>query len=1106
VAVRVGPSPPDTRSPYTFTIRSSDGQTLAEAEVLPERLATARERWRARSRAAAIAVLAVAAMACAAPLLEARRRARRRRDVIAITLALASTVVLARILVWAAAMPLIGSSPWAPLAIVPTALALGALVWLTLDLLERRRVTSPRARPRTRSVSAYVSIGCAHAAAGAAATGVLWAYERTLLAFAAQTSLDLLHYSLQPLELVRLSVAFGLVLLHAAVLWGTATILRAPAVLWRAPRSMPFTLVRLAAASAGAGAVFAIAPRVLGDVPAVPLIAAVAASGAIALLLGRPRGALRRASQAARAGAAFAALVLPAIAMYPSMHAFAAQSKEALVARVYAPQVQRQRDDLKAQRLPHALEAIDANPALADLVTTLSEDAAPTTDRAFIVWSRTELATYRTTSAVELYGPNGRLVSRFALILPEYGTASDPRGGCDEWDLYEEASPFGSTLRPVLRASRAICDEGRPVGAIVVRAMLDYRSLPFSSPESPYLDALRTDRRATSEGNFGGDISFAVYGWSRAPIYAPEASVWPLSDSVFDRMVAAREPLWTEVERDSEAFRVYFFNDSFGIYALGYPVIPPVGHLVNIGELVFLTFTLFLLLVVTVAFFNAVTTRRPESGRALLREIRSSFYRKLFMAFVASWVVPVVVLAFATRTYLVNQLRASVEESAVNTVTIAQRLVEDYAQQLSASGGSPRVDDQFMVLVRWAIDQDVNLFEQAQLQATSERDLFASRLLSSRTPSDAYRSIVLDRLPTSVGVEEIAGVPYLLAAAPVRTGGRPGIVTVPQPLRSDEIDQQRDELDRRVLSTSVLFVLLGAGLGYWMAERIADPVNRLTRATRRIARGDLDARIAATSSDELRRLVEDFNRMADDLKRQRADLERTQRLEAWADMARQVAHDIKNPLTPIQLSAEHAQRINLDRGRPLSPALDECVTAILSQVRLLRQIAAEFSSFASSPTARIEPVPLAALIDEVVRPYRVGLAGRIALDVRSDAALPPVLTDRTLLARALTNIIENALHAMPGGGSLRIASRKDGDHVGPGHVVVEVTDTGVGMDEDALSKIFQPYFSTKASGTGLGLTIAKRNMELSGGTIAVTSSRGVGTTVTLTLKTAPAAD
>ena len=354
---------------------------------------------------------------------------------------------------------------------------------------------------------------------------------------------------------------------------------------------------------------------------------------------------------------------------------------------------------------------------------------------------------------------------------------------------------------------------------------------------------------------------------------------------------------------------------------------------------------------------------------------------------------------------------------------------------------------------------------------------------------------MLDRLPTFVA-EEAGEFSYLLAAAPVRAGGREGIVTVPVTSRKREIERQIDELDRRVLFAAILFSLLGAAIGYWMAERIADPVNRLTRATRRIARGDLDARIAATSSDELRRLVEDFNRMADDLKRQRTDLERTQRLEAWADMARQVAHDIKNPLTPIQLSAEHARRVNIDRGRPLSPVLDDCVNAILTQVKLLRQISAEFSSFASSPTPRPEPTRLAELIEEVVEPYRTGLTGRIAIDVDTPRTVPVVTIDKTLFARALTNVIENALHAMPGEGRLTIVTRES---PADRSVVVRVTDTGIGMDQESIAKIFEPYFSTKAAGTGLGLTIAKRNVELNGGTIDVTSQRGVGTTVTITL-------
>jgi two-component system nitrogen regulation sensor histidine kinase NtrY len=474
------------------------------------------------------------------------------------------------------------------------------------------------------------------------------------------------------------------------------------------------------------------------------------------------------------------------------------------------------------------------------------------------------------------------------------------------------------------------------------------------------------------------------------------------------------------------------------------------------------------------------------------------------------------VLAVATRTYFSAQLRASIEDAAAEAALVAQRLVEDYAAIEQRSGAALNlIDDEVMVLVSRALDQDVNLFARGLLQASSERDLFASGLLSRRTPGEVYLGIAIDRLPTYVGREQVGGVAYLLAAAPVHAGGQDGIVTVPLTLRQQETERLIDEVDRRIVAASVLFVIVGAALGYWMAERIADPVRQLSRATRRIASGDLDARVAAESADEIGRLVRDFNRMAADLTRQRTELERSKRLEAWAEVARQVAHDIKNPLTPIQLAAEHARRVNLDRGAPLSPALDTCVSTILGQVALLRQLASEFSSFASTPTARPESTALGELVREVVEPYRMGLSGRVEIGVSVEDGLPRVSVDRRLLSRALTNIIENALHAMSGRGTLRIdvagaatpaAITAPEFAESPGssapRVRLRVADSGVGMDEDALRRIFEPYFSTKTSGTGLGLTIAKRNVELNGGTISVESTLGVGTTVTVTLPAA----
>ena len=1091
--------------PFRFTLPGRDGGFVLEADVSPDELAAARARWRAMTRAAALSVLAVTLLLCTGPLLDLRRQARDLSRFLGMTALLITLVVVARAVLFVALAPLAETRDPTPLDLLLTTLAMAAVVWLVLDVIERRRFARPRVRLLPQTAGARAAMAAAFFVTGLATVSLLWGYERLLQRVVADTNLDLLHFSLHPVGGARLAVEFALVLLHASVIWGAAAIIRLPATLLRAPRGWSWRLTAAGGWLAGAALASVAAGMAGAAVPIGPMWIALVTAGLCALSLARVNGRMRRISQTVRLAVFFLALLMPAIAMYPSLLAHATEAKERLIATTFGPQAASLREDLQ-KRLQQAVDQIDAIPSLDELVRLDVSTAAADPARAFAVWSRTDLATYRLTSAVELYSADGRLVSAFRLSLPEYATTEYRSPGCSWDEPFDEVSPFGSSERHVLRIARGVCVRGRMVGSLVVRVMLDYRTLPFISSQSPYLESLRPNRQIAPEGVSGRDVEFIVYGWSRAPIFESGTRVWTLPDPIFQRLVESREPFWGALDRDDQTFRVYFLSDRGGIYALGYPVISWVGHLINLAELVMLAVVLYVTMLAGLSLLSALGVRTATSGRALLREVRSSFYRKLFLAFWAGAVVPVFILAIFIRTYVAAQLVDGAAEAAARTVTTAQRLVEDYAalQQRGATA-LDTIDDQIMVLVRRAIDEDVNLFDRTRLQATSARDLFASQLLSPRTPSDVYRSILLDRLPTYVGQEQVGDLLYQLSAAPVRESGRELIVTVPMTNRQQQIEQQIDELDRRVLGGFVLFSLLGAALGYWMAERIADPVNRLTRATRRIARGDLDARVAATSSDELRRLVEDFNQMAADLKRQRRELERTQRLEAWADMARQVAHDIKNPLTPIQLSAEHAQRVNIDRGRPLSPVLDECVNAILSQVKLLRQISAEFSSFASSPTPRPEPTRLAELIEDVVEPYRSGLSHRIAIEVQADAGLPVVTVDRTLFARALTNVIENALHAMPGAGRLAVVSRQPTVVSQPSSVaaqpaiVVEVTDSGIGMDQDALNKIFEPYFSTKATGTGLGLTIAKRNIELNGGTIAVTSQRGVGTTVTMTL-------
>ena len=1106
-------------------VRTRTGEPLAAIDVPEADIEHAREAWRTRVLAAEAVVACLVLLLICGPLLDWRRLMRSVPAHLGLTLLVVGLLGIGRLLSWYGIRLAGLDTPqllsrqlagpfWpalaSPLDFTLTACLLGALVAVGAASFEQWR-QSRRLRVRVVPNGGPVTSALfllAQLAAGSLVGLLLYGYEDFVRSRLAQVPFDIVHFSLHPWEPARLAIVIGLLVLHASLAALAVLIFRVALSAWVIGPGTRWIRVLVPLLWAiPAVAVLAGLMRNWERPLVAPTVLVIAGAIIAAWRLRRYRVIFEHASQAARLAAFFVALALPSLVFYPSLVDAAARARRQLVESRYAPEVINQRRNLQLQ-LDEALAQIDAVFDLAELVNASdpSGGGPPSSNAAYLVWSRTVLQNQRSTS-VELHNPAGALVSRFALKLPEMAGPRQPvqEASC-AWEVFEEVSPFFAEERRLLHAGRAICPNGsedarETAGSIVVHVMLDYSNLSFISAQSPYVELLRPPGDRRPEPTPREKVEFTVYGWSRRPLYISGPDAWTLPEPVFQRVVASREPFWAVVPRGDQDYEVYFLNDRGAIYALGYQRLSPFGHLVSLAELVALAAVAYVLLLVGGFLAGIITARAPDSGRALLREVRASFYRKLFIAFVAAAVVPVLVLAFVTRAYIATLMEADLEMEASRTAASASRVVVDVGT-LDTSDGSVQgvVDDNLVVWLSRVIAQDVNIFDGSGLLASSERNLFASGLLPERTQGDVYREIILNGRPSYVGRESVGSFEYFVAAAPVRVQNRDAVLTIPLTLRQQEIETQIDELDRRVLLAAVLFIMLGAFIGYSLAERIADPVNRLMKATGRIARGDLDARILATSSDEFRRLVEAFNRMAADLQRQRVELERTNRLAAWADMARQVAHDIKNPLTPIQLNAEHLRRVHQDRGAPLGAALEECVGNILTQVRLLRQIAGEFSSFAASPIARPAPTKLHELIDEVVQPYRLGLAGRVTIEIDVPETLPLVMVDKGVLARALTNIIENALHAMPGAGTLRIESAIHDDL----QVRLEIIDTGVGMDRASLDRIFEPYFSTRGSGTGLGLTIAKRNVELNGGTIAVESERGHGTTVRITLPRARA--
>ena len=1110
VAMRLQFEGASDASADAFVIRSATNEPLAAVIVSDSDLRGARRRIRDRLYAAELGVAALILLLITGPLLDWRRLTRSTAGVAALTVAIAALMLIARWIAWMATrqadlvgFPLLSAAParWfsrvafpSPIDFFLNALVIAGLVALLASSFARWRSAHRPGigvvvvdRARTSALFYAVQLG-----AGVAVAALVLSYEWLLRTHVSQAPVEIVRFAIYPLDPIRLPVIVGLIALNAAVVGLSVLVYRLAWSPWVFPEHRLSWRLRACGLWLLPSAIFFGVLAADDRAPQWPSLVVVIAAAAGAWLMHRYASVERNGSQAMRLLLSFLALVLPSLILYPSLADASQRSRRQLIESAYAPEVINQRQELHA-KLSKALTEINRIVALDDLVRASDPpiSGSPQTDAAFLVWSQTSLATERLTSSVELHNAAGAMVSRFAMNLPDFTQPQPGNESACDWEILEEVSPLFSEERRLLHAGRALClPGGRRAGSVVVHSMLDYGNLSFISAQNPYVTLLRS-AQSRPQVRPRADVQFSVYGWSRRVLYSSVEDAPPLLEAAFRRAYESRVPFWTTIRRGSTSLDAFFLNDRGAIYVLSTEHQNWFGHLVAEAELLALAVVVFVAAALGGMVFNLLVGRAPASGRALLAEVRASFYRKLFLAFVAAAIVPVLALALVSRAYMANLMLADIESEATHLATVASRVFQD----LRAFVGQSAVADDLIVWLSRVVAQDVNIFDGPSLLASSERNLFASGLLPSRTPGEVYREIFLDGRPSYVGRERAGGLEYLIAATPVQLEGRQAVLTIPLASRQQETEAQIAELDRRVLLAAVLFIMLGAGIGYYMAERIADPVNRLMRATRRIARGDLDARVLATSSDELRRLVDAFNQMADDLQRQRGELERTNRLAAWADMARQVAHDIKNPLTPIQLNAEHLRRVHIDQGRPLGGVIDECVGNILGQVRLLRQISSEFSSFATSPEPRAVETNLAELVEEVADPYRAGLAGRVAVETHVPGHLPALRIDRTLIGRALTNVIENALHAMPGGGILTIDAALVPDH----QIQLRVTDTGVGMDSESLAKIFEPYFSTKAIGTGLGLTIAKRNVEANGGTIAVVSEKGRGTSVTMTL-------
>ena len=308
------------------------------------------------------------------------------------------------------------------------------------------------------------------------------------------------------------------------------------------------------------------------------------------------------------------------------------------------------------------------------------------------------------------------------------------------------------------------------------------------------------------------------------------------------------------------------------------------------------------------------------------------------------------------------------------------------------------------------------------------------------------------------------------------------------------------ELQRQVVSTAMLVggvgILVAVLASLWFAARVTRPVESLAEAARRVAAGDLSAKVEVASSDELGELAASFNRMTEDLAQQKERTVQAERVAAWRELARRLAHELKNPLFPLQVTVENLMRAKQKSPEMFEEVFHEGTATLLAEIDNLKTIIGRFSEFSKMPQPQRHPTQVNEVVQSVLRVFHAQLQEKNQISVRSELAeaLPEISADPDLLHRALQNLVLNAIDAMPQGGALTIRTATL-----DGRIEISVSDTGSGLTPEECGRLFTPYYTTKQHGTGLGLAIVQSVVSDHGGKISVESTQETGTTFRIEL-------
>ncbi|MFC2165737.1 PAS domain-containing sensor histidine kinase [Acidobacteriota bacterium] len=706
---------------------------------------------------------------------------------------------------------------------------------------------------------------------------------------------------------------------------------------------------------------------------------------------------------------------------------------------------------------------------------------------AHTLWEKTLIAKFNWYSSFEIQDTEGGIRSRFSLNVPEvfrldYNLPESPK-----WSILKRRIHLRGISKDFLIGYKDFYDEGIPLGKVVIYLSIDYDMLPFLYSANPYFELLRvTSIPSLNQLNLG----FAIFGQDGKLVFNPDKISTGIPSALLEKINTSDASVWSTFTDKKKTFQSLYFKQNDRIYSLFLPKKDFIKYSVEFLRLFLVYFALV---------FLFVYLSRILVGGSSVKNPLWSFSNRVYITFVAIALLPLLLFTFSTRYFFGQIISQKIAEEAEIHANFARRITQDFIaiQQEDQVSLTIPADD-FVFWIGSTISNDVNLYQDGLLISSSRREFFDYGLLPEIINGEIFYKIQFENNPFYTQMQRIGDYSFHTLTVPYPFQNSLVLISLPFPLEQQEISDATVALIEFLFFASVFFIIVVLILARSIGGMILTPVQKLLKGTKEVSLGNLETQIVHKHQDEMKTLIDGFNTMVTSLKTHQQELADISKKVAAAEMARKVAHEIKNPLTPIQLSAEHLLKVYEEDKENFENVLKESTSYIISEVENLRKIAHEFLETSKDASLQKESIDLREVVQQTLDPYKKLLAERIEFKEAYADEDFHIMADRAKIRIVLRNILNNALESIRESGKVDVSIQRQGENI-----LLEIMDSGTGIERDMLERIFEPYFSTKDAGTGLGLPIAKKIIEDHQGSIRATAGKEGGTKISISLPKHP---